>query len=143
MSVRKVKRPTESIPPLEANRATPRTSDPSVIESNRAEGNELQQQSGDQGGLKGTTPSVLRKGKILTVSFPSSSFAPVKYGSFAIPAVSMSVEPADDDDPELLVSETTGYLQKLQQELFLHELEVYVSRAKRAHKKVQEALGED
>lgn len=143
MSVRKVKRPANEgggAEPIEANKAAPRSADLSPIDTNKAEANEMVRTGNNAVGA--TVPEILRKAKSLVVTFPSSSFAPVKYGSFVLPAVSMVIEPASDDDPEELVRSATEYLQDLQHELFKEELKTYIARAKQAYREVQEALGE-
>lgn len=146
MTVRAVKRRTSNAPPPDSEVEAPAARKPEgrPVEAGvpRAAAPEARKSDGDQRGASGASPLAVLRGQQLTITIPSSSFAPVKYGSFQLPSVSATIAIGPGDDPEAIKDSLLQELRRIQEEAFTEELAIYLRRTKAAFTAAAEAFGE-
>lgn len=147
MAVRKT-RTTRSSPPGENQTEQPQASRPEArrpeSEAPRASRPETRQpeKGEERSGISATMASVKSTGGTLAITIPSSSFAPVKYGSFSIPAVSLVHVLEEGETSESASKVILAELQKIQDAAFDEELPRYLDRMKRAASAAAKTFGE-
>lgn len=131
--------PQTSLP--EASRPEARRPEPDVPRASKPEARQPEKGADEERAGKGAAPKIVYADRTLTVTLPSSSFSPVKYGSFSIPSVSMTCD-FGDNDPRIIAEEVLEELQKLQDDAFEPELTRYLDRMKRASDAAAKKFGE-
>lgn len=135
-----------SEPPPEPRRPEPSAPDPAISEvrpasSRRPEPSAPERQNS---GGDAAPAHVSKHAGTISITLPSYSFAPLKYGSFVVPAVSMTVAVDEASQP---VEETAltalSALRDLQESLYDQELKTYFDRAERAYKEAARRFGAD
>lgn len=116
--------------------------DADVLSARRPEARKAER---DRGGHSAPVRVKRHKGT-LTIVLPPQSFAPIKYGSFGVASVGMTIEideyADNEEEIDALEQDAIKAIQELQEQLFKEELATYLDRAKRAYEAGQKTFGE-